>query len=102
VFLITASYYTSVNTVFVSFIVQTAGQFEILLATVNEMDRAVESWDLVPSEVAGDFTDTVLVDVFGSKETKSVAMRWLHRRHDPSDLRPYFVDVIRHHQAIIA
>jgi hypothetical protein len=102
VFLITASYYISVNTVFVSFIVQTTGQFEILLATVHEMDRAVESWDIAPPEVTEDFTDTVLVDVFGSKETKTVALRWLHQRNDPSDLRPYFLDVIRHHQAIIA
>jgi hypothetical protein len=102
VFLITASYYTSVNTMFVSFIVQTTGQFEMLLATVYDMDHAVQSWDLVPREVTGDVTDTVLVDVFGSKETKSVALRWLHRLDDPSDLRPYFLDVIRHHQAIIA
>lgn len=102
VFLITASYYISVNTVFVSFIVQTTGQFEILLATVHEMDHAVESWDLAPPEVTGDFTGTVLVDVFGSKETKTMALRWLHRRDDPSDLRSYFLDVIRHHQAIIA
>ncbi|PNF29253.1 hypothetical protein B7P43_G10479 [Cryptotermes secundus] len=101
VFLITATYYISVNTVFVSFIVQTTGQFEILLATVHEMDDAVASWDLAPPGVTGDSTDTVLVDVFGSKETKTMALRWLHRSDDPSKLRSYFLDVIRHHQAII-
>jgi hypothetical protein len=102
VFLITASYYISVNTVFVAFIVQTTGQFEILLATVHEMDHVVETPDLTPPKVNEDIKDVVLVDVFGSKETKSMAMRWLHRHDDPSHLRPYFLNIIRHHQKIIA
>jgi hypothetical protein len=102
VFLITASYYISVNTVFVSLIVQTSGQFEILLATAYEMDQAVESRDLVPPDVIDDIEDTFLLDVFGSKETESKAMRWLRRHDDPSYLSPYFLNIIRHHQKIIA
>lgn len=97
VFLITASYYTSVNTVFVALIVQTTGQFEILLATINHMDDAVRSQDLLPFEKTEDLTNTVLMDVSEGK-----VMRWLHQHDDPTDLRPYFVAVIRHHQMIIA
>jgi hypothetical protein len=102
VFLITASYYISVNTVFVSFIVQITGQLEILLNTVYRMDSAVESRDIKTPAVNKNIREAVLMDVFGSMETKSVAMRCLHLRDEPSDLRPYFLDVIRHHQRVIA
>ncbi|XP_069702881.1 odorant receptor 10-like [Periplaneta americana] len=83
VFLITASYYTSVNTVFVSFIVQVTGQFEALLTTISDMDQAVRA------QMDG--------------TTRGVALKWLGRSEDrdPHELHPYFVDVIRHHQAII-
>jgi len=102
VFLITASYQISVNTVFVTFIVQIIGQFEILLETVNGMDDAVNSCDLLLSKETEDFTNTILRDVFGSETIKSAAKRRLERHDDPSELHPYFVDVIRHHQAVIA
>jgi hypothetical protein len=95
VFLITASYYTSVNTVFVALIVQTAGQFEILLATIKHMDCAVRSQHLTPGAATEDRLNTLLRDGEGE------GMKWLQQR-DPRKLRPYFVAVIRHHQTIIA
>jgi hypothetical protein len=97
VFLITASYYTSVNTVFVALIVQTTGQFEILLATINHMDDTMKSRELLPCKATEDLTNKVLMDVSASE-----VMRWLHQLDDPRELCPYFVAVIRHHQKIIA
>ena len=96
VFLITASCYTSVNTVFVALIVQATGQFEILLATINDMDGAVRSKDLMPFDVAEGVTNTIPENVFGTKATER------QHRHDPTELRQYLVRVIRHHQNIIA
>ncbi|KAJ9590602.1 hypothetical protein L9F63_016372 [Diploptera punctata] len=66
VFVLTASYYTSVNTVFVSFIVHISGQFEILISTIYDMDKTIEKYN------------------------------------DPYALREYFVNVISHHQSVIA
>ena len=92
VFLITASCYTSVNTVFVALIVQATGQFEILLATIYDMDGAVRSKELMPF----DFTTTVPHDVFATEATDR------QHRNDPTELHHYLLDVIRHHQDIIA
>jgi len=92
VFLITASCYTSVNTVFVALIVQATGQFEILLATIYDMDDAVRSKQLMPFGV----NNTVPDNVFGTEATER------QHRHDPTELHHYIVDVIRHHQNIIA
>ena len=92
VFLITASYYTSVNTVFVALIVQATGQFEILLATIYDMDGAVGSKELMPFDV----NNTVPDNVFGTEATER------QHRHDPTELHHYLVDAIRHHQNIIA
>jgi hypothetical protein len=96
VFLITASCYTSVNTVFVALIVQATGQFEILLALINDMDGAVRSNDLMPFEVTADVTKSVPDRGFGTEAAKC-----LHRS-DPTEIRHYLVGVIRHHQNIIA
>jgi hypothetical protein len=96
VFLITASCYISVHTVFVVLIVQATGQFEILLALINDMDCAVRSKDLMLLEVTEDVTNSVPDNAFGTE-----ARECRHRR-DPSELRHYIVDVIRHHQNIIA
>lgn len=96
VFLITASYYASVNTVFVALIVQTTGQFEVLLSTMNHMDDAVRSRDLLPREATEDLMGTVPMDVSVNK-----AIRWLHQHDDPRELNSYFVAAIHHHQTII-
>jgi len=91
VFLFTASCYTSVNTVFVALIVQATGQFEMLLATIYDMDGAVRSKELTPFDV-----NRRPDNVFGSEATERQ-----HRR-DPTELHNYLVGVIRHHQNIIA
>jgi hypothetical protein len=97
VFIITAACYTSVSTVFVALIVQATGQFEILLATINDMDDAVRSRDLMLLDLTEDLTNTVRANMFWSAATE------LQYRHDdPSELRHYLVDAIRHHQTIIA
>lgn len=96
VFLITASCYTSVNTMFVALIVQATGQFEILLAIINDMDGAVRSKDLMPFEVTEDVTNSFPDNVFGTEATEC------QHRHDPTELRHYLVEVICHHQNIIA
>ena len=44
VFILTASYYTSVNAVFVSFIVHISGQFDSLISTINDMDQKVAKY----------------------------------------------------------
>lgn len=97
VFLITAACYTSVNTVFVALIVQAIGQFEILLAAINDMDDAVRLKDLLPFDVTEDLTNTVRENMFGNEATERQ-----HQYDDPSELRHYIVDVILHHQTIIA
>jgi hypothetical protein len=92
VFLFTASCYTSVNTVFVALIVQATGQFEILLTTIYEMDDAFRTKELMPFDV----NNTVPDNVFWTEATKR------QQRHDATELHHYLVDVIRHHQNIIA
>lgn len=92
VFLITASCYTSVHTVFVALIVQATGQFEILLATIYDMDDAFRTKQLMHIDV----NNTVPDNVFGTDATER------QRRHDPTELQHSLVDVIRHHQNIIA
>ncbi|PSN48875.1 Odorant receptor 34 [Blattella germanica] len=45
IFILTASYYSSVNTVFVTFIVNLTGQLETLTATVEDMDQIIDQYD---------------------------------------------------------
>ena len=92
VFLFTASCYTSVNTVFVALIVQATGQFEILLATIYDMDGAVRSEEPMPYDVN---------NTFPGNASRTEATKRQHRHH-PTELHNYLVDAIRHHQKIIA
>jgi hypothetical protein len=89
-FLMSCLYYTSVNTVFMTFIIHTAAQFRILLISLKDMDElfAVQSSEREEKPLAGSEREAggYLQDSKGSQEI---------------ELNAYFIECIKHHQAII-
>lgn len=85
-FLMACLYYTSMNTVFMTFIIHTATQFKALVMTLQDMDKLFPAPD---------------VDLEHKPQTGS-EKGWLHPTEwNRTDLNRHFIQCIKHHQAII-
>ena len=89
-FLISCLYYTSINTVFMTFIIHTATQFKIVVMSLRDMDKLFpvrnvkleEDSEVAPEQVAG-----------GGPQDFGISKC--------IELNAYFKECIKHHQAVI-
>jgi hypothetical protein len=86
-FLMSCLYYTSVNTVFMTFIIHTATQFKILVISLRDMDR------LFPVQSEED-------PLAGSERETGGQLHDCKGSHG-IELNAYFIECIKHHKAII-
>jgi len=89
-FLMACLYYTSVNTVFMTFIIHTATQFKVLVMSLNDMDKLFP----VEHKKVEDKPKTESEHGEGGRPDNLSLSYGI-------ELNAYFIECIKHHQAIV-